>query len=141
LNWASFASTLVIYGALLLVIAEDPADPLRTAQLFVVAIGLQTLVAIGAAILVALTSSEEPDDERVKAILRRSARYSGPVLTILVVASIFAIIAQQVVLAGLGEPSSSLLLQPLMVGHLLLFSLVLAELVRALTLSYDFRRA
>ncbi len=140
MNWVSIASLLGIYGVLLVLIVEAPTDALRTALLFAVAIGVQTMVAIGAAIVIALTSSEEPDDERVRAIVRRSARYSSPLMTVLVVAAIFAIIGQQVA-AGVGATPRGLLGEPLMVAHLLLFGLVVSELLRGLTLAYDYRRA
>ena len=140
MNLVTLTSTALIYSALLLLIVEAPTDAVRTALFFAVAIALQLFVTIGAAIVIALTCAEEPDDERVVAIIRGSTRYSWPLLTILVVVVIFASIAQQIVLSAAG-PSPSPLLEPLLIGHGLLFSLVLSDIVRMLTLAHDHRRA
>ncbi len=139
MNWVSLVSLVGVYGVLIVEVAEAPTDPVRTAQLFIIAILIQGAVAVGGAIVVALTSSEEPDDERVKAILRRRARYSSPLMTIVTAVAVFATVAQQIV-GGVDAPPLGLLLEPLMIAHLLFFGLALSELIRGLTLAYDYRR-
>lgn len=156
-NLALLVTTVVIYGGVLVAILVDPTNPFLAGGSLVAAVVLQVIALIVIHIALAAGTRQEPDDERDTAIELRSTRFSQYILGGGVMVAVFAIIVQQVMrtpgeaaleagrlaesanaLASLGE--TPLWLHPMIVGHFLLFTFVLSEIVRFATRAIDYRR-
>lgn len=159
-NLAQLITTMVIYGGLLVAILTDPTNPFLAGVSIAVAVVLQVIALIIIHVFIAVGTREEPDDERDAAIELRSTRFSRYILGGGVMVALFAIITQQAL--GMLEPAAlevgasnsaaveaastlgsfseaPLWCQPMLVGHFLLFTFVLAEVVRFIARAVDYR--
>lgn len=141
--WLTLLSIVVIYVPLFTVVLADPADALRSTLLLIGGTVIQVLIFVFGFSVLALTTPQEPDDERDARIATRANRASYWILTLCTTAAVIGVIAQQVVRGfapgGLiAEPS--LALNPLLVGHFLLAGLVISELTRLGSIIRGYRR-
>lgn len=139
-TWATLSSTLVIYGGLFLAVLPDPTNAVRTAVLWAIAVVLQVAWLVVTHVGIALGSPQEPDDERLLDIERRSTRHSDWVIGGGVLLGVAALLAQQVAHQVTGlDGSDSTWLHPMLVVQWLLLAFVASEVVRLATTAVDHR--
>ncbi len=140
--WASLMTTGLVYAVVLTSIAAAPESLFGTVGVLIVGVVMQTLAMIVLHIVFAMGTPEEPDDERDLLIQMRSGRAAGWILSIAVVCAIGALLVQQFVLDVTGKPVAELdvIANPIAVSHLLLFSLVIAEMTRHASVVVAYRR-
>ena len=137
-NWALLGTTILAYGVVVILTLSDPLNAVRTAFLLLGAVLAQVIALVGVAIVLALTSPSEPDDERDLLIALRSTRYSHWILGGGALLAVLALIGQQFIHDVGG--GSSFWASPLLVGHFLMVSFLGAEVVRVSTRAFDYRR-
>ena len=140
LNRALLGSTVLIYGVALLIILRDPGDALLTTVTLVGAAIAQTVALTCMSMVLAVTTPDEPDDERDHDIELRSTRVSRWIVLIGMFAAIVLLILQQLALQAGEALPTSLRDQPLFVGHILVLAFVGSEIVRFATLAASYRR-
>lgn len=134
-NLACLITTALLYPALLAIAFLSPA-PVSWIGLLIVGVVLQAVVLIVVHALAAVFTRAEPDDERVAAIVHRSDRISGVVLSV----GVFLVIGLTVV-QGLADPAEAgSFASPIFTGYVLFACFVVAELVRMTHAAILYRR-
>lgn len=138
-TWATLVTTVIVYVALLFAVLYDPGNAWRTAWLLGAAVVVEIGVLVLAHIVLAIRAREEPDDERDAAVALRSLRYSHVVLGAGIVLSILGLLAGQI-LRSREDALPVAILDPLWIGHWLVFCLVLSEIARLVSRVIGYRR-
>lgn len=137
--WISCIATAIAYPCVMAAVLMDPASAVRTAWLYGGLIVFLVAVEIVFAIILSGATDEAPDDERDKAIARRSTRYAHPVLFTGVILAIVNLFGQSVAL-DLGFSVREFLADPLLTAHVLIFFVYASEIVHFGTIALDYRR-
>lgn len=136
--WTMGVAISVAYPCVMGAVLLDPASVVRTAWLYGGFVVFLIVVPIIASIVLSGATEDEPDDERDKAIERRSARYSHIVMNVGVVLAAFLCLGQSLAL-DLGGAIEEFLFDPVFPAHLLIFFLTASEAVRLFTTAIDYR--
>ncbi len=125
-NLACLLTTVLIYPAVL-AFALPFASPVALVMPLIAGVVLQVVILIVLHAVLALTTREEPDDERVRAIGHRADRIAGVVLSVGVMLVVgFTIIQQGAFLANLPDVAAS----PIFTGYVLFAVFVASEVIR-----------
>ena len=141
---ASLVTTGAVYCAVLALALKDPRNPFFTMVLLAGGVIVQVILLVAMHIFFAVTTNAEPNDERDELIKHRSLRLSHTILTLGGVGAMFLLLAQQalVQMAAQGDAPipADFLTSPMAIAHMLLFTLVASEVLRAGAVVIAYRR-
>lgn len=140
---ASLVTTGGVYCAVLSLALLYPTNPFTTIVYLVGGVIVQVALLTVMHIFFALTTPNEPNDERDTLIRLRALRLSSVILTIGAVVAMLLLLAQQAavqIAAHDGAVPPAFLTSPLAIAHALLFMLVAAEVVRSASVVIAYRR-
>ncbi len=137
--WKTCIATAIAYPCVMAVVLMNPASAVRTAWLYGGLIFFLIVVEIVFSIILSGATDETPDDERDRAIARRSSRYSHVVLSTGVILAIVNLFGQSIAL-DLGISVREFLADPLLTAHVLIFFVYASEIVHFGTIALDYRR-
>ncbi len=136
--WAQLAALSLAYLAVLLISSQDPLNAVRLAVACTGALVVLILVMVATHTVLASATKAEPDDERDRAIRLRASRFGDLLHGFGVITAFLVLLVQQILL---GEDTSTrFTLHPLFAGHLLLFTLFVAEFFRLVQQVVGYRR-
>lgn len=135
-NLACLVTTALIYPALL-VLAFAAPTPLSLVGLLVVGVSLQVVLLVALHVLNALSTRQEPDDERVAAISHRSDRASGVVLSV----GVFLVIGLTIVQGFTSPIDPGSFTSPVFTGCVLFACFIVAEITRMAHAAVLYRRS
>ena len=160
--WGSLIIMCSLFSWYASKVVADPTSVIGAFGLIALMLGYIIVSNIFLSIFVSFASPKEKDDERDKEIIARSSRYSEYVLGAGAIVTVFLIFSQQASWLGVYDiaydPDASadaiaeipgkvrdirddLWRHPIVSGHLLLATVVLADIVRSLTICIDYRRS
>ncbi len=139
--WVGLVSTLLVFVPYFLYVfglaAKGDLNPGLVAGAFVALVLFSTVLGIASGILVAVTSKDEPKDERDAAIDARAYRFAYLVLAALCFTAVGAVSVLTLVRPALP---SARVLAPMFIGQVFLLCFVTAESIRYLTQALAYRR-
>lgn len=137
----TLVSTVAIYGAVLALAAFGPPLGFKTAALLALGVGLQVACLTVGHVVLALTTPNEPNDERDRDIERRAAGPAHWIASAGLVLGLILLIAQQMASEAAGEPLlTRAWTHPMWAAQLLLLALVLSEGLRLGLVVRGYRR-
>lgn len=137
--WTTCLASGIAYPFVMAVVLMNPASAIRTAWLYGGLVVFLVVAEIVAAIVLSGATDETPDDERDRAIERRSGRYSHIILSVGVGLAVVMLFGQSIAL-DVGVEVEEFLADPLLTAHVLIFFFYAAEVVQCATRALDYRR-
>lgn len=135
-NLACLITTALIYPSIIATALVVPT-PVSLVGLLITGVIIQVLALTALHIVLALTTRDEPDDERVIAIGHRADRLAGIVLSV----GVFLVVILTIAQGFRPADDPTLFASPIFTGYALFACFIASELVRMSLTALAFRRA
>lgn len=126
-NLTALITTALIYPSVLIISSMGDWNAFGLVALLTIGVILQTVIMILVHIILALSTDQEPDDERDQDLARRASHVSSTVLTSSVVIVLIIILVRAMISTAAQGGSASIDLWPM---YGIFGSLIISELVR-----------
>jgi hypothetical protein len=135
-NLTALITTALIYPTVLIVSLAGNWDAFALAAVLAIGVVLQVLIMIFVHIILALSTKQEPDDERDQDLARRASHVSGVVMTSSVVVVLLMLLVRAMLATVASEGAANVDLWPL---YAIFGSLIISELVRYMITARGYR--
>ncbi|GJM19692.1 MAG: hypothetical protein DHS20C14_19050 [Phycisphaeraceae bacterium] len=135
-NLACLVTTALIYPAIIAIALAAPT-PVSLVGLLIAGVAAQVVALIALHIVWAITTRDEPDDERVRTIGHRADRLAGVVLGV----GVFLVVMLTIAQGFRPADDPTLFASPIFTGYVLFACFVASELVRMSLTAIAYRTA